>query len=458
MGAYAELGERLIERGYGAIPIIPNSKRPGFKFAGCWIGLANWQKRFNGGVPSAMERARWAAGDAGVGVVAGYNGLVAVDIDTDNPVYRNALMKILPPSPVRKAGQKGETLFYYGPEIEKSQSWDIDGNRIIDLIGPGRQTVLPPTVHPDTKEPYRWLTSETLEDVVPEDLPTLPADIAEQITDALAPFGYRPEPEPRIDGLGGDADSPYRALNERALANLAAWVPALNLYRCRAARGGYEAVPLWRPSTTQRAPEKRHLNLKIVPAGIRDFGADQGYTPVDLVMAVCGCDCDTAFRFLSERIGFGVEVDVSGLVPTEAAPAAESRPEPKARPKAEPKVPVEPVDELEPFTKVPGLVGDIVDWVTATARRPNRAGSERGNRRGRHPDRSPGCWSHKLGDASLRGCDRPQRCWQTTPHQRRHPADAGRQGRRSHRTIEVPFRHCGAAMSHQLARHVVSAG
>ena len=76
--------------------------------------------------------------------------------------------------------------------------------------------------------------------------------------------------------------SPHRQLNEAALANLSAWVPALGLYRCRRTKLGFEAVPMWRPSTTDRPPEKRHLNLKIVPAGIRDFGADQGYTPLDL--------------------------------------------------------------------------------------------------------------------------------------------------------------------------------
>jgi hypothetical protein len=367
MGPYRELGERLIDRGYGALPIMPGTKRPGRLFAGQWIGLSNWQHCFRNGAPSPMERIGWGAGDAGLGVLGGYHGLVAVDVDTDESNYRDALLKVLPPSPVRKTGRKGETLFYYGPEIEKSQSWDVGGKRIVDLIGPGRQTVLPPTLHPDTHEPYRWITCETLEDFEPSELPPLPADIAEHITAVLTPLGYHSEPAPRAAN-GGDGDSPYRQLNEQALGNLAAWVPALNLYRCRPARGGYEAVPLWRPSTTNRRPEKRHLNLKIVPAGIRDFGADQGYTAIDLVMAACDCDCDTAFKFLVERIpGARVDVDVSGLVPPpNPAPApapplpAQSKPAPAAE------------DALAPFTNPPGLVGDIIDWITATSRRPNR--------------------------------------------------------------------------------------
>jgi hypothetical protein len=62
-------------------------------------------------------------------------------------------------------------------------------------------------------------------------------------------------------------------LNEAALANLADWVPALDLYRCRPYRQGYEAVATWRESTKGRADRERNRNLKIAPNGIKDFGA-----------------------------------------------------------------------------------------------------------------------------------------------------------------------------------------
>ena len=103
-----------------------------------------------------------------------------------------------------------------------------------------------------------------------------------------------------------------------------------------------------------------------MPDGIRDFGADQGYTPLDLVMAACGCDLDTAFRFLSERLGWTSDLDLSGLQP----PAKRARrPKPIAAEAAKPKA---PIDELARFTTVPGLLGEIIDWITATSRRPNR--------------------------------------------------------------------------------------
>jgi Bifunctional DNA primase/polymerase, N-terminal/Protein of unknown function (DUF3987) len=355
MGAYAQIGERLIELGFAAIPIMPGTKRPGFYHAGQWPGLSNWQRRFRRGAPPEAERMRWADGNSGVGIITGpaSRGTVAIDIDTDDPKIMAAITGVLPPTPIKKRGAKGETLFYYAPHIEASTSWTIDGHRVVDLIGPGRQTVLPPTQHPDTGQPYVWTGSGALEDIEPGELPELETNIITRISAALAPFGYQSTDPQAARGNGGDGDSPHRQLNDMALANLSAWVPALGLYRCRRTKLGFEAVPMWRPSTTGRPPEKRHLNLKIVPAGIRDFGADKGYTPLDLVMTALCCDLQNAWQYLSERLGFAGE---AMIVEPPAAPAA-------AKPQPEP---------LEAFTHVPGVVGDIVDWIVATARRPNR--------------------------------------------------------------------------------------
>jgi hypothetical protein len=99
-------------------------------------------------------------------------------------------------------------------------------------------------------------------------------------------------------------------------------VPALGLYRCRRTKLGYEAVPLWRPSTSGRAPEKRHLNLKIVPDGIRDFGADQGYTPLDLVMSALSCDLDAAWQFRSKQLNFSDRTPIEVNESTAATPPA----------------------------------------------------------------------------------------------------------------------------------------
>jgi hypothetical protein len=223
------------------------------------------------------ERERWGREGAGIGVLGGppSQDMVGIDIDTEDPEILAALLVVLPPTLVKKVGAKGETCFYHGPGVA-SQSWSIAGRRAVEIIGPGRQTVLPPTVHPDTHAPYRWLTLDT------------------------------------------------RQLNEAALVTLSDWVPALGLYKARRTTLGYEAVPIWRPSSTGRPGPQRSRNLKIVPAGIRDFGANVGYTPLDLVMATLGCDLDAAFGFLSQRLGWGATNIAIELPDASSKPAAEA--------------------------------------------------------------------------------------------------------------------------------------
>ena len=154
-----------------------------------------------------------------------------------------------------------------------------------------------------------------------------------------------------------------------------------------AVRGGYEAVATWRPSSTGRPDNVRKPNLKIVPAGIRDFGAGgvgngRGYTPLDLVMAAHDCDLDTAFKFLSDHTGWAGEPIV--LVPEPEFAAATGQavlqkvgpPEPlragrTTQPDRRTRRPRVVIDDLEQYAHdVPGVVGEVIEWIVATARRP----------------------------------------------------------------------------------------
>jgi hypothetical protein len=361
MGPFGHTYARLVDRGYAVLPIAPGTKKPGLPRNGNWTDFPGWTtfRASNG------QHEHWAQSDAGIGVLCGppSGDLVAIDIDTDDSGIADALRRVLPATPAKKKGARGETWFYHGPEIP-SRAWVIDGRKAVEILGPGRQTVLPPTIHPDLQRPYRWTGSETLEDIRPQDLPALPIKVIEWIDAALTPFGYE-VPEPREPG---DADTPHRQLNEAALANLGAWVPALKLYRCRATRHGFEAVPIWRLSSTGRDKPKRGRNLKISPGGIRDFGVDRGFTPIDLVMMALDCDLDAAFAFLSERLGWS-SGDVSIAIP-ELATATGEPAMPAGEQRRTADAPAD--DPLEPLTHVPGLLGDIVDFIVGTARRPSR--------------------------------------------------------------------------------------
>ena len=85
-------------------------------------------------------------------------------------------------------------------------------------------------------------------------------------------------------------------------------------------------------------------------------------------------------RFLSERLNWAPDIDLSGLLqlkqPELQAPEPDRQVvEPEQPQAAEPRSKSKPavsIDELERFTVVPGAVGDIVDWIVATSRRPSR--------------------------------------------------------------------------------------
>lgn len=372
-GAFATVGAKLVERGYAAIPIMIGTKRPGYLRGGEWIGMSDWHAKYARRLPTQFEIDVWSNSDAGVCVVCGpgSNDLVAIDIDTDRPEIVAAIRSVLPPTPVMKRGAKGETAFYRCPNIllEPASSFNLDktadnprGVRVCDVIGPGRQTVLPPSIHPDTAAPYEWTGQVALEDIDPEDIPMLAPNVCARIAGALKPFGYEAEPprEPLAPGGVIEASNEFRQLNDIAMDDLAAWVPRLELYRCRRTRDGYEAVATWRASNTGQPETKRKRNLKIHRTGIRDFGDDRGYTPIDLVMAAQGCDLDTAFTFFAGIAGWeGLTNPIT--IGRKKGKAAEPLPEA-----------LRPPDPFLGMTEVPGVLGQLIDWITDTSRRPNR--------------------------------------------------------------------------------------
>jgi hypothetical protein len=349
---YSAQAANYRENGLSVIPCADKAKFPGtYTSAYGWRPASGWQK-YCDDLPSDFEMSIWDKWpDAGICLALGPASappgmqLVAVDIDTDEPIEVAAIKSALPGSPVSKRGAKGETQFYLASmAVENKPFNNANKRRLLDLLCNGRQTVMPPSQHPDcpacgTKSTvgadnhcgecgaegygaYRWLTIDTLEGYAVADLPILPDDIVERLTVALAPFGYQ-APEVHAPGSADlGIDSPHRSLNDIALGNLDAWVPSLALHGCTRSGRNYKAVAHWRPSSSGRMLSKRKANLSISPDGIRDFGDDKPYTPIDLLMVACGADLDTAFRWLQERVAPSKPVNLRA-----SAPVASSEPE-----------------------------------------------------------------------------------------------------------------------------------
>ena len=328
--AYRAVGPKLIASGYCAIPIAPDTKAPGDFVGGRWVRMSGWTERFRDALPNG-ETALWAGapGSPGVGVVLGRSsrGLVAIDIDAYDEEIVQAIIKTLPSTPLRKRGKKGATLFYSSGGL-RSRALDFcapDGAivRMIDVLAEGRQTVLPPTIHPDTREPYKWIGEKTLLEVAIDGIPSIvDADIDRAIA-AVEAFGHklRVASHEAEQAAPVNEDTPWARLNAHCMKHLSAWVPKLDLLGCQQYKQGYEAVARWRFPNGGLGLEIEDRNLKIEAKGIVDFGdGTRGYSPITLTIhSGKAANWQDAYAWLAEKTGW-VEL-LSAETADQAVPA-----------------------------------------------------------------------------------------------------------------------------------------
>lgn len=388
---YAAAGERLVDAGYPAIPVRPGEKLPGSMSFGQWYGEMNWQ-RFCSRLPTPIETGIWIEWpDAGVCVPLGFDGLIAIDIDTEDADVTAAIMSCLPPSPVGKKGNKGKTLFYRGNVLKTdpqtgeitgaipSRGFNVGNERAMDLLAFGKQTIVPPSIHPNGK-PYVWITEDTLLDTPVEQLPMLPDNIAELFAAALAPFGYTESTVNHTMTRTGDNENYWRGLKDLAFANLDAWVPSLGLPMTRKLRSdNWRAIAAWRPQVNSNSHGEA---LSFTSMGIKDYGdGDKIYSPIDVVMAAHSSDMDTATRWLAERLGYKPDEDETVKWTNDWIDRFEARPKYIAPPATvsletdEAATPIEaPRGEIDSFEPANAgwLMGAIAQFTADTAYRPSR--------------------------------------------------------------------------------------
>jgi hypothetical protein len=149
------------------VPLEPGDKA---------IKLPGWQRY-------CKERANretlemWSSWpDRNVGLALGpASGVIAMDFDYDKGGKHREILKIIGDSPVKKRGAKGFTAFYRFSN-QRSVKYSVGGESVLEVLSTGRQTVLPPSIHPDTRQPYAWMTPRTLLDTSPEELPEITAE------------------------------------------------------------------------------------------------------------------------------------------------------------------------------------------------------------------------------------------------------------------------------------------
>lgn len=163
-----------------AIPLLPRQKRP---------AIRAWE-RYGSEMPSTEEKAAWIENFpmGNIGLPMGpCSGLIAVDIDTDDEAVLRILNQVLPQSPWRRQGKKGEVRIYrYNGE--KSTRLKTKDAMLVEFLSTGTQIVLPPSIHPDTGKPY--VATGNLWEVA-RSVPELPHSTITIIRDQLVLAGYQ---------------------------------------------------------------------------------------------------------------------------------------------------------------------------------------------------------------------------------------------------------------------------
>src|SRR5262249_8709225 len=159
----------------------------------------------------------------------------------DQDALIEPLRVVLPPVVVAKRGRKGLTVFYRCEEqLQKRNYRTADKDGLGDFLGHGSQTVLPPSIHPDTGKPYEWPTTATLLNTPLAALPLFTREHHAAMEAVFAQHGWidpertseRREPAERPARLHNAVvvDSDFDAVVTRARDR---WVPLLGLHRLR---------------------------------------------------------------------------------------------------------------------------------------------------------------------------------------------------------------------------------
>ena len=162
-GPFAEYAQIYYDLGLAPTPLgYPNSPKPS-KAA----GITGWQSLAR----SRMTRDRLdelvhTHGNLNIGLVMGtevQEGLQICAIDIDNEKYQEDVEAALPSLSCGKRGKKGATYFFLADSNFAGRRITNAQGTVVDFLAHKSQTAIPPSIHPDTLQPYKWLSKPLYE-------------------------------------------------------------------------------------------------------------------------------------------------------------------------------------------------------------------------------------------------------------------------------------------------------
>lgn len=126
--------------------------------------------------------------------------LIGIDVDIDEAELIRCVQRAIGDENVPvKRGKKGATyLVRMDREVKTGKIRWVRGDKkidAIDVLAKGAQTVVPPSIHPDTKLPYRWIAGTPLSDVDYRSLPVFSPSLLDEIR------GFCKDPEDPVYAL-----------------------------------------------------------------------------------------------------------------------------------------------------------------------------------------------------------------------------------------------------------------
>lgn len=156
-GIFATWAPVCRKLGLWARPVLPGSKA---------CKIPNWQLPDDQQASGTLDMWRRRFADNGIGLLMGSplpdgTRLGALDVDREEYV---ALARVLLANPIcGRFGQKGVVFFVrYGrqlgnPEFRVRGKENASWGKVAECLFEKKLCVIPPTIHPKTNAPYRWL-------------------------------------------------------------------------------------------------------------------------------------------------------------------------------------------------------------------------------------------------------------------------------------------------------------
>ncbi|MEO5375098.1 MAG: PriCT-2 domain-containing protein [Alphaproteobacteria bacterium] len=351
----ARHGASLVDNGYPVIPIWPGTKKPGRFHRGEWRDYPAWTRHCDRPTTEheAEVWARWP--DAAIGFACGT--VVGIDIDVLDPEAAHAAeqlaRRMLGDTPLVRIGRAPKRMLVYRAETP----FAAFRRAPLEVLGHGRQFVAF-AIHPDTGQPYQW----TEESPLSVDLSMLPA-ITEDQARAWLEAALALLPQDGVPNVIPAAAGPHQAAHALAGTRAAVWhalafIPNADLdYDSwvrigMALKGalqddGADLFLAWSAQAVKNVPDttaKAWASFKPTSIGagtIYHLAMERGWRP-DPTLVLDGTLPQTDSH------------PAAGLLATLTAAPAKTTPSP-------------------PLLDLPipgGILGDMVGYMLATARRP----------------------------------------------------------------------------------------